>query len=582
MNPFSSSDFLGWLFAASWQLALLIGLVAVATRLLRHASPRLRHALWLLVLLKALLPTSLSTDWSIGRLGVAPVAEQVASAVGWEATIEPPSTTPDIRSEPSTDATDSSGLPGLIVVAWATGAVGVWLFVAIGYTRLRQRTNALPEVDEGPLRVALEEAAMRIADGDASAVTTVDLRIDAGVSAPFLFGFRRPRIVLPQRLADGLNADELRAVLAHELLHWRRRDTWIGWLQAVVQGLFWFHPLVWWAATQMRHERECACDEAVLRRGVCEPATYGDAIIHTLKAARGAAPPAAPLVGVFEHGSLLQQRLEEVMSYSPEKRRFGWLSRLALAAFAMVALPMASQGRDATAETGAAAAVRSDSPFPVIAESIPEIGATEVDPSLNEIRVAFDRDMNTSDMSWTGGGDEFPYVDESRQAKWIDARTCVLPVKLKKGAFYRVGINAKSYQNFKSADGKPAEHRVLSFSTKGAKRSVMRKAHVPEIVELSPPLSATDVDPSTERISVEFDTRMGGGMSWVRSGGTFPGTENGRAKWSKDGRTCTLPVELVPGTTYRLSLNGSHYVNFQSKSGVPLTATEWSFSTRAE
>ena len=63
-------------------------------------------------------------------------------------------------------------------------------------------------------------------------------------------------------------------MLAHELVHWHRRDMWIGWLQVVVQGLFWFHPFVWWANNQLRHERECVCDEAVLRRDEHSPRSY--------------------------------------------------------------------------------------------------------------------------------------------------------------------------------------------------------------------------------------------------------------------------------------------------------------------
>lgn len=251
----------------------------------------------------------------------------------------------------------------------------------------------------------------------------------------------------------------------------------------------------------------------------------------------------------------------------------GWLSRILIIALVMGFAPAVSAADPASEKPA---------PFATVVKTAPEIGATDVSPSLDEISVTFDRDMNTGGMSWTGGGEEFPTIDKSREAKWIDARTCVLPVRLTKGKFYRVGVNAKSYQNFKSADGTPAAHAVIAFATEGAKRSVARKALVPEIVKLSPADGAEGVDPSTKSISVTFNTRMAGGMSWVKSDGHFPGTETGRAAWSKDGKTCTLPVELQPGETYKLSLNGSHYLNFQSDDGVPVAATLWSFTTKAE
>lgn len=252
---------------------------------------------------------------------------------------------------------------------------------------------------------------------------------------------------------------------------------------------------------------------------------------------------------------------------------FGWSARVLFASFVAAFAPLAGAANPANEKP---------SPFATVVKTVPEIGATDVSPSLDGISVTFDRDMNTGGMSWTGGGEEFPTVDKSREAKWIDARTCVLPVRLTKGKFYRVGVNAKSYQNFKSADGTPAAHAVISFATEGAKRSVARKALVPEIVKLSPEDGAEGVDPSTKSIAVTFNTRMAGGMSWVKSDGAFPGTESGRAAWSKDGKTCTLPVELQPGETYKLSLNGSHAVNFQSDDGVPAAVTLWSFTTKAE
>ena len=68
-------------------------------------------------------------------------------------------------------------------------------------------------------------------------------------------------------------------------------------------------------------------------------------------------------------------------------------------------------------------------------------------PRSTEITVTFDQEMGGG-MSWTGGGPEFPPSPEGQKAQWRDKRTCVLPVKLEAGHFYRVGINSTSYQNF--------------------------------------------------------------------------------------------------------------------------------------
>ena len=85
-------------------------------------------------------------------------------------------------------------------------------------------------------------------------------------TSPFLFGVIRPRIVVGEALLEQLDEAELRQYSPARLAHWKRGDTWIGWLQVLAQSIFWFHPCVWWASAA-RHERECLCDEMVLRLG---------------------------------------------------------------------------------------------------------------------------------------------------------------------------------------------------------------------------------------------------------------------------------------------------------------------------
>ena len=63
------------------------------------------------------------------------------------------------------------------------------------------------------------------------------------VTSPFLFGVIRPRIVVPEETLGSLGESELRAMLAHELVHFKRRDTWIGWLQVIAQSIFLVPPV---------------------------------------------------------------------------------------------------------------------------------------------------------------------------------------------------------------------------------------------------------------------------------------------------------------------------------------------------
>lgn len=232
------------------------------------------------------------------------------------------------------------------------------------------------------------------------------------------------------------------------------------------------------------------------------------------------------------------------------------------------------------AEKETTASPQSAEPPRIVATS-PAVGATEVDPSIKEITVTFDRDMNTRGYSWTGGGEYFPHSPEGARAHWRDARTCVLPVQLQAARFYRVGINAKSFHNFRSADGTPVPPTAIYFATRGASDEIKAKVHKPKVVKMEPANGATDVDPALAELRVTFDMPMGEGFSWCGSGPEYPETVlGGPLHWSEGRKTCTLLVRLQPGHSYRLSLNSLSSNNFQSEAGVPLEPVVWTFKTK--
>jgi hypothetical protein len=84
--------------------------------------------------------------------------------------------------------------------------------------------------------------------------------------------------------AAGWTVDRLRVVLAHELAHVKRKDRLTQMLVQLTCVVYWFNPLVWYAAYRMRIERERASDDHVLNLG--EDA--GDYADHLFQIAREA------------------------------------------------------------------------------------------------------------------------------------------------------------------------------------------------------------------------------------------------------------------------------------------------------
>lgn len=97
---------------------------------------------------------------------------------------------------------------------------------------------------------------------------------------PAVVGWR-PRIVLPGDFEQRYSADERELVLAHEREHLRRGDLPACLFTSLLRCLFWFNPLMHFAARRFRHDQELACDTGVLRRHPDRRRTYANAMLKT-------------------------------------------------------------------------------------------------------------------------------------------------------------------------------------------------------------------------------------------------------------------------------------------------------------
>jgi bla regulator protein BlaR1 len=81
------------------------------------------------------------------------------------------------------------------------------------------------------------------------------------VQVPMVLGHLKPLILVPLGLINGLSAEEVEAILSHELAHIKRRDYLVNLMQSMVEILFFFNPAVLWISNLIRTERENCCDD---------------------------------------------------------------------------------------------------------------------------------------------------------------------------------------------------------------------------------------------------------------------------------------------------------------------------------
>jgi beta-lactamase regulating signal transducer with metallopeptidase domain len=188
------------------------------------------------------------------------------------------------------------------VSAIGTGAVALWFAAGwLAAARLSRRAKPAPLAWQLELNALCER--LRITRG-------VRLRLNEQHSSPLATGLLRSTILLP-RTAAAWSADRRRAVLLHELAHIKRNDCRVQLLAQFACAMYWFNPLVWMAAAQLRSEREHACDDEVLRFGA-QASSYAAHLLDIARELRPTSRPSAALA--MARPSELEGRLLSVLA----------------------------------------------------------------------------------------------------------------------------------------------------------------------------------------------------------------------------------------------------------------------------
>jgi beta-lactamase regulating signal transducer with metallopeptidase domain len=330
-----------------WQVTLVAVVLGMVARRLGRRRPHLAYTLWMLILLKALVPPVWSCPTGIfswaQRLH-APIAPQEQTTLTGPVSAAS-LTAPDVRSGrsglPPTQSTEDVAAPSagefvwvVIAVVWSLGIaasfcfiVGKW-FVALRLLRSCQAAGSTLVQRTAELARTL------------GVRRAVRLLVTERPFGPAVHGAIRPTVLLPQTLVSQLEPEVLEMILAHELVHIRRRDVLASRFQLAAQQLWWFHPLVWWANREASRVRERCCDQEVVRRLGCTPVRYARSLLTVLEWKQpDRLRPIFSLPGM-RPADITAFRLEHIMRHSAHQRRFGLvLCRLTFVLGAILLLP---------------------------------------------------------------------------------------------------------------------------------------------------------------------------------------------------------------------------------------------------
>lgn len=392
---------LQWFVTSS---VLILAVLALRRLLGGRISPRVKYALWAVVLVRLLVPFQLPTPHLPTAADLTPEPTSLTQttipllpatySMEEVATGQAPNLTFDDQGQLHTDRDIGEVKPSadgqravfslvwlspaqLLLGLWAMGAI-ILALVLLGsnlrfFLRLRRRRTPV-DLADGPLPVYTVE----------------------GLPSPCLFGLFRPCIYLTPDLA--LDSPTRAHVLAHELTHYRQKDHIWSALRCLALALHWYNPLVWLAVALSKRDGELSCDAGAVKvLGEEERIPYGRTLV-SLVAQRSLSPGdlLSCSTSMAEGKKSIQERIAQLVK-RPETKKTALFAVVALAALAVVfTFGGGTQNRTSSRERFLSSLEDAQS----VSLSLPSLSSSGYDPITDEDLLSQVRELLGQAEAW--------------------------------------------------------------------------------------------------------------------------------------------------------------------------------------
>jgi len=343
------------LLVVSIQSSILIAIIWAIERILKPLSPLVRYWLWMIVLVRLCVPFGITMPEAVSRflpvdnIGIVnkfksiglfnPSPETIIVNIR-EKSPEAAAVTGPVSREVTVARNNTHRY--FNIAAWLGTGIAVLLIalVMIRMVLLFRRLSRGGAVVRADVTSLLAESCRGL--GISRRVDLVD--IDDGIlDVPATIGFITPRIFIPRSILDSWTAKDIEPIILHELAHVRRRDIMLNSIQLIVQAVYFFNPLVWYANKRIREHREEVCDDVVVAHYEGNRTAYSKSLLRVME--RVTHYPAMVFIGIAfsERKSAVSRRITRLLSpgYRPITR-VTIFSAICIAGIALVGVSLSS------------------------------------------------------------------------------------------------------------------------------------------------------------------------------------------------------------------------------------------------
>ncbi len=263
-----------------YSAVIFVAVVLFRFALSKWLSPSLKYMLWFLVVLRLVVPATFESGFHFITLpgeepAVSASAETSTATVAPSAQSEPvldggtiaAAESPD-EPEATQNATPTATAPKTqtlswqqwLLIAWGAGCALIFIVYAVLNSRLNQRIR---RIGCSPGK-RTEQLYQQVKSG-MNIRARIPISLMPDIKSPALTVQFLPKLLLPDRLLYRADREHMAFAMAHELMHYKRRDYLVCLLIVLLRAVFWFNPVVWIMPKLMRMDMESACDARVVR-----------------------------------------------------------------------------------------------------------------------------------------------------------------------------------------------------------------------------------------------------------------------------------------------------------------------------
>lgn len=311
-----------------WEMSFLGAVMIAVIMLLRaffiHQLPKKTFLiLWGVVMLRLLLPISVSSVFSIYSLLPVVQEHNISNVIGTDENFTVSTERETIYESTAREALGN--FEAQISIRWLIWFVGFLLcagYFLMAYKKLYEEFELSFPVENSQIKQWLSQHSLH------SKKRKIEIKQSDRITAPLSYGILHP-IILFSKNTDWENFNKLSYVLEHEYIHIRRYDSISKLVMAAVVCIHWFNPMVWVMYIFFNRDLELACDEEVVRHfGNASKSNYARTLISMEEQKSGF----MPFCNNFNKNAM-EERIRAIM-----KTRKTTLAMLGVSVFVIVAV----------------------------------------------------------------------------------------------------------------------------------------------------------------------------------------------------------------------------------------------------